>query len=473
MASPAGKYIPPHRRSQPQEEPTPPNKPDGIPKTFDGKKVTLVDAEQKNLQDGEFHATGVLPGKRLEADAFLPPDESGDIRLSCRQRVMLQSHKYPHIVKTTANGPQYRTLTTLEKMYLMDLEYRLVVDKEQVEKKLEKARTKAQEQKESQSPYQSVYRSAFASLLNDYLYNNKIPPVGFPHAFATLARGDNTLSYAQAMTVGGRPYQEDCSTYKHLGDEQPSLQGCHLMAVFDGHGGEECSTTASEFLPSHVMQNLLNYREVLYPDVANFNAMKTAFTDTSLQLRNQGCGYTHGSTACAVIIEGDTLVVANAGDCRALVVDGTLTTQLSTDMRACNKDYHSSVYKRFGTVGIADDEPGGPVRVAHHIEPARGLGDGQLHGYSPRPDIVRFHMPSTGNPQTLVMFSDGVSDCCTSEQVGTLVAHMRANSANESAIATMLIELCLAATRNVVHGFGQESIENYADNMTVLVTFLD
>ncbi|GFP86416.1 probable protein phosphatase 2c 58 [Phtheirospermum japonicum] len=116
---------------------------------------------------------------------------------------------------------------------------------------------------------------------------------------------------------------EDClvSEFRILGENELGL-----FAIFDGHMG----TDVAKYLQDHLFHNILKQNE-FWSDT--MSALKKAYQATDKEILEQsfhlGKG---GSTAVtAILINGQTLVVANVGDSRAVICKKGVANQLSVD----------------------------------------------------------------------------------------------------------------------------------------------
>ena len=89
-----------------------------------------------------------------------------------------------------------------------------------------------------------------------------------------------------------------------------------IFGVFDGHGGGKCSKEISQSLPLNLREN------PAYPADME-KALKESFwtTDHSYLEEAKKKGIKDGSTALLSVVYGPNLYVANAGDCRAILLD--------------------------------------------------------------------------------------------------------------------------------------------------------
>ncbi|KAL6535805.1 hypothetical protein OROHE_012649 [Orobanche hederae] len=169
---------------------------------------------------------------------------------------------------------------------------------------------------------------------------------------------------------------EDClvSEFKILDDNELGL-----FAIFDGHMGHD----VAKYLQDHLFENILKQSE-FWTDTKS--ALKNAYQSTDKDILEQsfhlGKG---GSTAVtAILINGQTLVVANIGDSRAVVCKKGVAKQLSVDHEPSKE---KKLIESKG--GFVSNIPGDVPRVDGQLAVARAFGDKSLKRHlSSEPDIA-------------------------------------------------------------------------------------
>eukprot|EP00095_Tigriopus_kingsejongensis_P010567 snap_masked-scaffold1889_size25432-processed-gene-0.2 protein:Tk10567 transcript:snap_masked-scaffold1889_size25432-processed-gene-0.2-mRNA-1 annotation:"protein phosphatase mitochondrial" len=221
-------------------------------------------------------------------------------------------------------------------------------------------------------------------------------------------------SVGVATSRGRRSYQEDrhtlCEPYpNHL-----------LLAVWDGHGGSDCS----EFCTHQVAGQVVKYLDA---------AVESQKADLSLVLRqvvgdlqnsyekhwrmlNPGVGRSPGTTATiALIRDGYELVLAQVGDSRAILSrDGEVRT-LTRDHCPSDPQEQSRIEKHGGSVSY---DTIGRYMVNHRLAMSRSIGDLDLKpfGVSAEPDLIRLNFKH-GKDSFLVLTTDGVNFVMSDEEV--------------------------------------------------------
>lgn len=163
-----------------------------------------------------------------------------------------------------------------------------------------------------------------------------ISPNPNPNPGLALRVGNcRSLSYFVESHIGLRRTNEDA--YAILSNEDDSLS---IYAVYDGHAGGRCSAYLAENLADRVYEQLSTGN---VPDMDVDEFLQQTFLDVddefckAARMENR----TDGSTALMAVVcrnpgeEGGDLWVANAGDCRAVLIRASGSTeQLSTDHKA-------------------------------------------------------------------------------------------------------------------------------------------
>jgi protein phosphatase PTC2/3 len=214
--------------------------------------------------------------------------------------------------------------------------------------------------------------------------------------------------------------------------------GIILGGVYDGHGGPDVAENASKIIPKEVVMHARKGVDIK-------DAFKKAFRVAS----SEGQHLYIGSTALAFLIQGRTLIVANAGDCRMLLIDENHNTQLTTDHRVTNQDEFNRLIAAGATIRgnrVYYDEFG--------LNISRALGDLAMKkvGVTDEPDVGVFKLPER---YILIAATDGLWCYMKNEQVSKVVNF---NLSAED-IGRELIRIIKIKSRKY----------NYLDNTTLIV----
>ncbi|CAF2113567.1 hypothetical protein YC2023_103090 [Brassica napus] len=213
-------------------------------------------------------------------------------------------------------------------------------------------------------------------------------------------------------------------------DDLSSQLGCLFQlpkpsafyAVFDGHGGSEAAT--------YVKQNAIRllFEDDNFPQTSEVNSvyveqvkssLRNAFLQADLALAEDcSISSSSGTTALAALISGRLLMVANAGDCRAVLCRKGKAIEMSHDHRPINLPERRRVEESGGV--IEDGYLNGELSVT------RALGDWDMkrpHGSnSPlisEPEIKQITL--TEEDEFLVIGCDGIWDVLTSQEAVSVV----------------------------------------------------
>ncbi|KAH7433453.1 hypothetical protein KP509_07G070400 [Ceratopteris richardii] len=186
-----------------------------------------------------------------------------------------------------------------------------------------------------------------------------------------------------------------------------------FYGVFDGHSG--CH--AAVFVRDNLLKYILD--DASFPDAAQ-QAVKQAFLRTdrafaeACELDARLCS---GTTALAVLILGRKLLVANAGDCRAVLCKRGKAVNLSRDHKACSESERKRIEDSGGfvdTFGYLNGE----------LTVARALGDWHIDGLKvmhkgvegPLTAVPEIHeVCLCEEDEFLIVGCDGLWDVFTSE----------------------------------------------------------
>lgn len=246
-------------------------------------------------------------------------------------------------------------------------------------------------------------------------------------------------------------------------------EGTAAFGVLDGHGGADVAKYCAGQLPlmiadqsSHDPQNAL---------VAAFYKIDEELTKmTHIDSDGQGC------TAVVCCVTKENIVVANAGDSRAVLCRGGRAVALSEDHKPSLARERSRIAKAGGQVIELAGDRGGP-RVQGDLNLSRSLGDHRhkqdrsLNAaqqiITSTPDIKTFHRQP--NDEFMVVACDGVWDVLSNDDVVTFIRQRLPLTPNTNVSLSQILEdmldACLSPDLHRTQGLG-------GDNMTaVLVTF--
>ncbi|CAL9048951.1 unnamed protein product, partial [Musa banksii] len=211
----------------------------------------------------------------------------------------------------------------------------------------------------------------------------------------------------------------------------------HFFGVFDGHGdlGAQCSAFVRDRLT-----DILAGDPRLWENTTE--AYRSAFAATNMALHDSEIDdSSSGTTAITVLVRGDTLVVANVGDSRAVagVWDGdrVVAEDLSSDHKPLREDERERL-RQYGAMvsgeedpderSLSDDEetyiPNTPRLWGRDFGLAlsRSFGDSDLESVGliavPELKVVKL----TANHSFFVVASDGVFDFLSSQAVVDMVS---------------------------------------------------
>ncbi|KAL1535172.1 protein-serine/threonine phosphatase [Salvia divinorum] len=215
---------------------------------------------------------------------------------------------------------------------------------------------------------------------------------------------------------GPKPYMEDehiCvdDLPQYLSDVSGFSSGAAFYGVFDGHGGTDAS--------SFVKNNILNFivESSCFPACME-KAIKSAFLKADYAFADDSSlDISSGTTALTAFICGRKLIVANAGDCRAVLGKRGKAIEMSKD----HKPNYASERQRIEKLGgaIYDGYLNGQLSVS------RALGDWHMKGpkgcscpLSAEPELQETWL--TEEDEFLIMACDGLWDVMSSQCAVTM-----------------------------------------------------
>ena len=249
-------------------------------------------------------------------------------------------------------------------------------------------------------------------------------------------------AFACSSVCGRRPQQEDAHVAARplLSKDDEHL---HMFGVFDGHGGQSCSKFVEEHLPPAICKAV----DAIWDDKdesSTQNALRSAFREVdSAFLASVGDSDEEvGSTAVVVILEGQRLHCAWAGDSRAILcrADGVVD-QLSQDHKPNRPDEKERIQSAGGCVYYN--------RVNGVLGVSRAFGDKVLKQWVPAdPELVT--LPLSPGDDFLVLACDGLWDVADNETVAELVRkHTAAAGLRKAACALTTYAIRRGSSDNV------------------------
>ncbi|PWA83125.1 PPM-type phosphatase domain, Protein phosphatase 2C family [Artemisia annua] len=272
--------------------------------------------------------------------------------------------------------------------------------------------------------------------------------------------------------------QDCCIVWEEFGGQKDMM----FCGIFDGHGpwGHYVAKYVCESMPSAL---LCNWQEMLVKASVDPNCdlksdkkldklqvwknsfIKTCATvDQDLQQCRKFDSFHSGTTALAVIRQGELLVIANVGDSRAILAtisdDGCLTpVQLTVDFKPNLPHEAERIIQCKGRVFCMEDEPGVyrvwlPNGESPGLAMSRAFGDYCVKdfGVISVPEVTQKRI--TGKDQFIVLASDGVWDVVSNEEAVEIVS----STVDKSKSAKRLVEFATRAWKRKRKGSATDDI---------------
>lgn len=247
-------------------------------------------------------------------------------------------------------------------------------------------------------------------------------------------------------TIGGRPYMED--TYII---EEKFIHNMDLNCIFDGHGGD--------FVANYLRDNYTNkLKEVLRENKASIPDMLFASIQDTIRAIPKDQSMNCGSTYLIALKYGETLFIANGGDCRAIINSNEEAIEITIDHKPSLQREHDRI-KEVG--GFVTFNPNDAPRVNGMLAVSRGIGDFFLYPkFTWVPDIYVAHI--TEKNHYLIMASDGLWDTMSNKDVNHIF--ISAIIKNNNTITKQVLEEAAKECITIAQQRGSQ------DNITILVT---
>ncbi|KAK8296275.1 hypothetical protein V6Z12_D05G114200 [Gossypium hirsutum] len=202
--------------------------------------------------------------------------------------------------------------------------------------------------------------------------------------------------YSVYCKRGRREVMEDrfSASVKLQGDCKQAFFG-----VFDGHGGAKAAEFAALKLEKNILDEVVGRKDETMVE----EAVKAGYLKTDAEFLKEDV--TGGACCVTALIQNGSLVVSNAGDCRAVLSRDGAAEALTSDHRPSREDERN----RIETLGGYVDLCRGVWRIQSCLAVSRGIGDHHLKQWviaEPETKII------TIKPEYefLILASDGLWD---------------------------------------------------------------
>ena len=249
----------------------------------------------------------------------------------------------------------------------------------------------------------------------------------------TIVPNLTSTSLGVCTNAGRRSYQEDRFTILN------PAQNMLMLAVWDGHGGSECSDFCSQQIGPQFANQMETWRRKYGRDIkmdlasmlnevvldlnqaferhwiAGRGRKSTASSNKSLSRRSPGT-----TATIALIRDNYELVLAHVGDSRAILCRGNEARSLTKDHCPSRADEKQRIEANGGTVTY---DTIGRYMVNKRLSMSRSIGDLDLkeYGVTADPDVSRLNFKH-GKDKFLVLTTDGINFVMSDEEIVNLIS---------------------------------------------------
>ncbi|XP_038898799.1 probable protein phosphatase 2C 49 [Benincasa hispida] len=255
------------------------------------------------------------------------------------------------------------------------------------------------------------------------------PMKKIPDSDVDTANGSEfpSLRSGSFADIGPRRYMEDehiriDDLSSHLGSLFKFPKPSAFYGVFDGHGGPE----AAAYIRKNVLR--LFFEDVSFPQIPDIDEVLPEEIETCLRkaflladralAEDSSVSSSSGTTALTALVLGRHLMVANAGDCRAVLSRNGEAVDMSQDHRPVYSPEKQRVEELGGFVD------GGYLNGVLSVSRALGDWDMKLPDGSPSPLIAEpecRQVALTEEDEFLIIACDGIWDVMSSQQAVNVV----------------------------------------------------
>ncbi|XP_010521955.1 PREDICTED: probable protein phosphatase 2C 25 [Tarenaya hassleriana] len=180
-----------------------------------------------------------------------------------------------------------------------------------------------------------------------------------------------------------------------------------IFGVYDGHGGTKAAEFAAKNLDTNILEEVVGRRcemEIMA------EAVRRGYLTTDAEFLKEK-EVRGGSCCVTALVRDGNLVVANAGDCRAVMSIGGVAQALTSDHRPSRQDERDRIESSGGYV----DTFRGVWRIQGSLAVSRGIGDIHLKQWviaEPETKILRIEPEH----EFLILASDGLWDKVSNQE---------------------------------------------------------
>ncbi|KAI5018273.1 probable protein phosphatase 2C 48 isoform X2 [Hordeum vulgare subsp. vulgare] len=284
--------------------------------------------------------------------------------------------------------------------------------------------------------------------------------------------GEGSETFAAVWSRRGeKGTNQDCSVvWEGFGCQEDTI----FCGIFDGHGqwGHYVSKAVRDSLPPSLLcrwqeavalTSLIDGEKKLGD--CQFDLWKQSYlaaaaaVDEELRRSRRLDAVNSGSTALSIVKKGDTMVIANVGDSRAVLGtmsdDGSIAAvQLTIDFKPNLPQEKARIVQCKGRVYCHDDEPGMhrvwlPDREAPGLAMSRAFGDYCVKDYGviSAPEVTQRRI--NARDQFVILATDGVWDVISNEEAVQIVA----GTPDREKAAKRLVQCAVRAWRRKRRGY--------------------
>lgn len=263
------------------------------------------------------------------------------------------------------------------------------------------------------------------------------------------------------------------------------------FGVMDGHGGREVALFCERFLPSHIAGGSAEEPEKALLEA--FEAMDSLLDQSDCQellqsladpsnsrfKKHAGDASFVGCTAVVCLVRPDSLIVANAGDSRAVLSRNGKALPLSQDHKPNLAGERSRIIKAGGVLHT-EDGPGDTLqyRINGNLNLSRAIGDlaykrnrklsASQQMVCSTPDVTAF--PREAEDEFVILACDGIWDVMDSQEavdfVNERLPQYLERNLPLSGIMEEMLDQCCSPDLRLTKSLG-------GDNMTAVLVLLN
>ena len=263
-----------------------------------------------------------------------------------------------------------------------------------------------------------------------------------PSWLPDYASGGSNTQHGYSLAKNDRQRMEDAVLI------HDNVAGNACFAVFDGHGGEQATLLAKQFLPEqleHHLQQDCSKEEAAHQAFAAVDElMQTKLADEAKLFAS---GTSSGTVACIALLKAEELILLNLGDCRAVLCEDGKVTTTTTDHSPEKNKFEKQRLEDIG-VNVEGGYVDGKVQVSRAFGDVAGETGKKVPGLICTPEVFVVNVKDT--TEFVLLATDGIWDGLRDQTAITTARKVLRETRSPEAAAKAVVEAAANVTKRTI-----------------------